>query len=185
MKWLSSIVLVLLLVGCGAENSENEHVNNEKVDNIVAQEMSKAPFTLRLISEKAQYRVGEPLAIQAELLYEGEDEAIHIGHGGSWIWLGTTNLTKDYQFGAAMNEPYIISTLKKGEALVAPYRFSGGTYYEGMSGNAYSEDLFEQMASMEFPPGQYRIDGRTDFVIEGKQGEKYVLEAHIIFEVVE
>lgn len=185
MKWLSSILLVLLLFGCGTSTVKNEQVNNEKVDNVVAQEISKDPFTLRLVSEKEQYHVGEPLAIRAELLYEGEDESIQIGHAGSWIWLETTNLTKNYQFGAAMNEPYLVSTLKKGEELVAPYRFSGGTYYEGMGGNAYSEEIFEQMASMEFPPGQYRIDGRTDFVIEGKQGEKYVLEAHIIFEVVE
>ncbi|MEO4053961.1 hypothetical protein [Solibacillus sp. CAU 1738] len=180
MKWFNILLLVVLLAACGTE-----YTNNAQFENVPEQKTEQAPFTLRLVSEKAQYNVGEPLAIRAELMYEGNEEAIQIGHAGSWIWLSTTNLTENYQFGAAMNEPYIVTTVKKGEALVEPYHFSGGSYYKGMDGNNYTEDMLKQMVAMKFPPGQYQINGRTDFVIEGQQGEKYHLEASIIFEVVE
>ncbi|MFF5994691.1 hypothetical protein AAGS61_08005 [Lysinibacillus sp. KU-BSD001] len=180
MKWLYSILLLILLTACGTES-----MNREKVENVTTQEVKEAPFTLRLVSEKAQYQVGEKIAVRAELVYDGEEEAIQIGHGGSWIWLETTNLTKDYQFGAAMNEPYIITPMRKGEVLIEPYYFSGSSYHEGMEGNSYTEDVLEQMSTLAFPVGQYEINGRTDFVIEGAQGEKYQLEAKVIFEVVE
>ena len=50
-----------------------------------------------------------------------------------------------------------------------------------MEGNAFSDEVFEQMASMKFPPGQYKIEGVTEFVIDGQQ-QRYNLKAEIIFE---
>lgn len=177
MKRLLSLCFVLFLAACGTEQG-----NTSGVENVVKNTVEEEPFVLQLTSEKEQYKVGEKPNIKAELIYNGEDESIEIGHGGSWILMTTTNLTEDYHFGAAMNEPYIISEMKKGEPLTEQYGFSGS--YD--SSNKYSEEIFHKMSEMDFPPGQYEIMGVTDFVIEGEEpSKKYSLKTRVIFEVVE
>ncbi|WP_332651423.1 hypothetical protein [Lysinibacillus sp. 54212] len=187
MKRYGLLLLILFLAACGGIEKDvgSSIPDKTKVENISAQEVEESPFTLRLVSDKEQYKVGEKLSIRAELIFEGDKESITIGHAASWIWLSTTNFTKNYRFGAFMNEPYIRTTMTKGEAIIQPYHFSGVTYQESMGGNPYSEEELKEMASDHFPIGQYEINGRTDFEIEGQSGRKYQLEARVIFEVVE
>ncbi|WP_107942570.1 hypothetical protein [Metasolibacillus fluoroglycofenilyticus] len=184
MKLLSIIGLTMLLTACGATQSQQEEPPMLIFNQATAQ-VEEEPFILKLISDKEQYKVGEKLVIRAELIYEGEESAINIAHGGSWLFLETTNLTEDYHFGAAMNEPLIYTKLTKGQPLVEDYGFSGGAYIEGQGGKPYSEELFQQMAKMNFPPGQYEIKAITHFGIDEIIGDIYKLEAKIIFEVIE
>ena len=190
-KWIISlVVLVLMLFGCGTgeqtnENSTGNSSNNE-IENVTEGFIEDGQFSFKLTSEKAVYQVGESLQIHAELTYIGDEESITISHAASPIWLMTTNLTEDYQFQAAMNEPLIFTELKKGVPLIEEYQFSGGTYFEGGPGNPYSEEVFLQMAEGKFPPGQYEIKGKTDFAIgENIMTERVQLETYIIFTVVE
>lgn len=177
MRRLLCLFMVLFLAGCGTEP-----LKSTGVDNMIENEVVEEPFTLRLVSEKEQYVEGEKPNIKAELTYNGDLDKVSIGHGGSWIWLITTNLTEDYFFDAAMIEPYIVSEMKKGEPLVQQYQFSGS--YDESKG--YSEEIFKRMSEMDFPPGQYEIKGRTDFHIDGEQpSTNYSLETKIIFEVIE
>lgn len=83
-----------------------------------------------------------------------------------------------------MTLPHNITPIESGQTITEQYHFSGGTFIGLKGGNAYTEEEFFQMANMNFPSGQYKIEGRTDFYIEG--GEiRYNLEAAIIIEIVE
>jgi len=167
--------MALFLAACGTGSGDNE--NKGSNESVAVQDN----FKLELISEKTQYKVGEELKITANLTYSGEDE-IDIEHGGSWIFLNTTNVTKGYKFTGAMNQPLIITKVKPNEPLIEPYHFSGGTYFKENGGNPYTDNEFEQMASMNFPPGKYRIEGVTEFNIIGEK-TRYRLKAEILFEV--
>lgn len=177
------LAIVLLLSACGMTDKPVENVQQAFQEKEVISEVSNEIFTLKLISEKLNYKVGEELQIRAELTYKGE-EPITIGHGGSWIHLATTNLTKDYQFGSAMIEPYITTPIPPGETIIQQYKFSGGTYYDGAPGAKYSEEEFKEMGDMNFPVGEYKIEGLTDFHIDG-EGNNIKLKTEVIFHVIE
>ncbi len=131
-KWIIPLVaIVFMLVGCGTGSNNNGTSSNYEFENITEGIAEDEQFSFRLYSEKSVYQVGEPLQIKAELTYIGDQESIKISHAASPIWLLTTNLTEDYRFDAAMNEPLIITELKKDVPFVQEYQFSGGTYYEG------------------------------------------------------
>lgn len=189
MKWFINLLLIsLLLAGCGlSEKPSKENLSDEpSIENVTESTSQDEQFSFRLVSEKAQYKVGEPVNIQAELTYIGEQDSINIAHAASPIGLLTTNLTEDYQFQAAMNEPLIRTNLVKNEPFIEPYHFTGGSYYEGMPGEQYSDEIFNKMASGKFPPGQYEIKGQTDFSVgEDIQSKKIKLETKIIFTVTE
>lgn len=186
-KWIFPLVLlVFMLFGCGTGYQTNGNSSNDNIENVPKALAENEQFSFKLISEKGVYQVGEPLQIHAELTYKGDEEAITISHAASPIWLMTTNLTEDYQFQAAMNEPLIFTELKNGVPMIEDYQFSGGTYYEGAKGKAYSEEVFMQMAEGKFPPGQYEIKGRTDFAVgEDIMDNRVNLETSIIFTVIE
>lgn len=187
-KWLFIIIIfIVILSGCGTKtNGTGVPSSNYEYENIVESSAENDVFLFKLTSKKAVYQVGEPLEIKAELTYKGDEETIKIAHAASPIWLLTTNLTEDYQFEAAMNEPLIITPLVKNTPYVEQYRFSGGSYFEGAPGKPYSDDLLMQMVKGEFPPGQYEIKGRTDFAVgEDMMGDKINLETSIIFTVIE
>lgn len=190
LKWIFTVALLaLLLVGCGTSTnnkSGNSTSPNYDYENITEGLDEDGQFSFKLTSEKAVYQVGEPLKIKAELSYIGDEDSIKISHAASPIWLLTTNLTEDYQFEAAMNEPLIFTELKKDVPFVQEYQFSGGSYFEGAPGKPYSEELLMKMAEGKFPPGQYEIKGRTDFAIgEDIMTERVNLETSIIFTVIE
>ncbi|BDH61459.1 hypothetical protein MTP04_15890 [Lysinibacillus sp. PLM2] len=187
-KWLFSVLIfVVILSGCGTKTNGNS-VPSEKYEyeNIVESTAESDDFLFKLTSKKPIYQVGEPLEIKAELTYKGDEETLKIAHAASPIWLFTTNLTEDYQFEAAMNEPLIITQLLKNEPYVEQYSFTGGSYFEGAPGNPYNDDVLMKMGKGEFPPGQYEIKGRTDFAVgEDITGDKINLETSIIFTVIE
>lgn len=183
MRLYITILLALLLTACGSETAKKVPSDEKTQEKTFESEVEHELFTFRLTSEKAQYQAGEKPNIVAELTYKGEGK-VEIGHGGSWVLLNTTNLTEDYRFDAMMTLPHIITPIKSGQTIIEQYSFSGGTYIDILGGNAYTEEEFFQMANMNFPPGQYKIEGRTDFDIEGED-TRYNLETAIIIEVIE
>ncbi|MDN4491922.1 hypothetical protein [Ureibacillus aquaedulcis] len=185
MRFLTIIIIVLFLSACGVDSgkkvltNEGDSIESIKSESIEVQD----DFKLEIKSEKSQYNVGEELKITANLTYTGEKE-IEIGHGGSWIYLNTTNVTKGYQFWAAMNQPHIVTAMTPNVPIKEQYHFSGGTYYAGSGGNPYTEEEYKQMADMNFPPGNYKIEGTTEFNILGEE-YTYEIKTEISFEVIE
>lgn len=186
MKMLAFLFMVFLLFACGSEYEEkasnNDNSSNDAEYTAESVEVQD-PFKLELKSEKLQYKQGEQLNITAHLTYAG-NEAITIGYGGSWIFLNTTNVTEGYQFNADMIQPFIATDMRPNEPIVEQYHFSGSSYGAGKGGKPYSDEVFEQMANMNFPPGQYKIEGITDFKVIGED-KTYKLEAEIRFDVIE
>ncbi len=187
IKWsLLFISILILVVGCGTFEKNNGTTSKYEHENKKEAIESNDQFSFRLYSEKEVYQVGEPLEIIAELTYIGGKQSITISHAASPIWLHTMNLTEDYQFVGAMNQPLLITELKSGVPFVQKYQFSGGTYYEGAPGKSYSDEVFHKMAEEQFPPGQYEIKGNTDFAVgEDILDNKIRLETSIIFSVID
>ncbi len=184
MRLFIIIILGMLLSACGTQETKTEEPTQLASNDLISSsESQEDKFTLRLVSEKEQYKVGEPLNIVAKLTYHGEED-ITIGHGGSWVALSTTNLSKGYNFGSAMDTPYISREIQSKQTIRKLYQFSGGTYHEGMGGTPFSEEEFLEMSKGKFPPGIYKIEAATDFVIEGND-KKYSLKGKVIFEVIE
>ncbi|WP_332645331.1 hypothetical protein [Lysinibacillus sp. 54212] len=190
MRFIIAGLCILLLASCSNEKDIIVEDQLEKVTHVEGQptnikesEIQKGSFTLTLKSEKDQYKVGEDLNIVAQLTYHGE-KAIHIRYAGSWVSLGTTNLTKNYQFGSSMFLANSTTPLASGETISEQYQYTGGLYVEELGGNPYSEDENSKMSKMNFPPGQYKIEAHTDFKNEDN-GIPYKIHTAIIFKVVE
>lgn len=191
MKTLKSVLLICLLfiTGCGTNNpKEIEGKGSQSIvfDNMIESKSENEEFTFKLISEKDIYKTNEVIKVSGEITYKGEEDTVSIAHAASPIWFYTTNLTEDYYFDPAMNEPLIITTLKKNEPLVEEYSFSGGNYYEGQAGEAYDESVWKSMTHLKFPPGQYKIEAKTDFTVQQSVHSGPVnLVGEIIFTVIE
>jgi hypothetical protein len=179
------LICLLFLTGCGeANNTKTTNDYEQKnIENIAQSSDENDQFMLELISEKTQFKQGESLNIVAKLTNKGE--AVVLGHGGSWLFLNTTNLTKNYQFGSAMNEPYIMTEIAAEQTIEEVYGFSGATYDSSFPGEPYTDSIFHSMANMEFPVGQYEIEAITAFHLHGIENSEQRLKAKIIFEVVD
>ena len=177
------VLLVLLLTACNTTNTPETPetlATNEPVATKTTDGLSDRAFDITVESAKDVYNVGEDIEIIATLT-NTSNEAITIGHGASWMTFGTTNLTKDYQFGFVANMPYITQTIQPGESVTETYGFSGATYTEGMPGEPYSDEEFMQMTE-QFPAGQYEVSALIDFVNEGN-GDEYDGLLSVIFNV--
>lgn len=117
-KCISCLLIIFLLCGCHTETPiAKEKVSSEK-RNITETISENEQFILTARTEKEEYQVGEPLEITATLAYKGETDTFTVAHIGTTILFETTNLTKNYQFGWAMNTPLYIEDFKKSEKLV-------------------------------------------------------------------
>ncbi|MEG0472234.1 MAG: hypothetical protein RR588_07840 [Solibacillus sp.] len=182
-KWVL-LLAVMMLSACSSGIQPSIDRNDEPVQIAIKSFDERDDFTLLLYSEKVQYKLGEKVKVHAEITYTGEREEITIGHAELPIMLETTNLTQGYHFGAAMNEPYISTILKRNEPKIIDYHFSGGSYNESRTGKKYNNEEVIQMASMQFPVGQYQITGTTNFVIDGQDFSNAIkLKGNITFEV--
>lgn len=180
------MLIIFLLCGCHTETPiAKEKVSSEK-RNITETISENEQFILTVRTEKEEYQVGEPLEITATLAYKGETDMITVAHSGTPILFETTNLTKNYQFGWAMNTPLYIEDFKKSEPYKTVYSFSGGMYHDGMPGEPYSDEEYRAVTKGNLPPGQYEIKAITELSVgENPTRNKVELEANIIFTVVE
>ncbi|TFE02343.1 hypothetical protein [Jeotgalibacillus salarius] len=182
MKRILGLSCIFMLSACGTDSDGSSSGDSAaESDYTIEAEDGDATFDFRLISEKDIYQKGEKVRVKATLTNNSEKD-IDIEHGGTWLWLDTKNLTENYEFQSAMEQPLITTTIESGETITHDYHFSGGSYVEGMPGEPYSDKVFTQMGTLEFPKSQYEIDAKTDFNIAGSD-EKFEFTGTIGFEV--
>ena len=181
----SVIILALtliLLASCNTETPGGASLEKpSSIANITSAGYEFDEFSVEIKSAKEVYEHGEPVDVKVTL-YNKTEQTINIGHGGSWVGLTTTDLTRDFQYGYAMNVPYIVTSIKPGETILKTYSFSGGSYSADMPGNPYKNEDMEQMATLKFPKGQYEITAYVDFWID-KTDRKFSTQLPIVFEV--
>ena len=139
------------------------------------------PYTIKLESAQEIYKEGEKIDVQATLT-NTSSEVKSIGHGDSWVGMAVHNLTEDYQFGYAMNEPYIVTTVKPNEIITEQYNFSGGSYISNQPGRKYSDEDVQKMSTLYFTKGQYEIVAHFNFIDE-ETSITYKEALSIVFEV--
>lgn len=176
MRIKISILLAILLMLLSA-------CTTNSVKEIQRSEIENEPFKLIIESEKSVYTSGEPLNIKAKLIYQGEENSTEISHGGSPISFSTTNITKDYQFGSAMNVPLNTTILKKSDPYIETYSFTGSPYIPDYDGEPYSEDEYNLMVNEQFPAGQYKITATTDFSQNKNMDLSLKLETSVIITI--
>lgn len=177
-----SVISLLLLGGCNTETTGGTHVEKpSSITNITSAGYEFDEFSVEITSAKEIYEYGEPVDVKVTL-HNKTEQTIDIGHGGSWVGLATTDLTRNYQYGYAMIEPYLVTTIKPGETIFEIYSFSGVSYSDDMPGNPYKNKDMEKMGTLKFPKGQYEITAIVDFWID-KTSRKFSTQLPIVFEV--
>lgn len=189
-KCLIAVAIVMLFItGCGEKRNENASRPEPAADQVVRPsraEAAEGDFVYRLVSESESYKTGEKPKVYAELEYVGEQDEITIGHAASPFYFPMKELTRNYNISYMMNEPYITTTLKKGEPLREDYGISGGF------SEADDKDYKDFVVSLKegFPEGTYVVYGSADFVIHPADGasgdqepEKFKIQAEIQFQV--
>jgi hypothetical protein len=182
---MKKTLLILLVAVIGVLFFEfNKPVNMPKVFTAKKQaEVSEGDFVYRIFSESEKYKIGEQIKVYAELEYTGDKEEIKIFHASSPFIFNLKELTRDYDMPAAMTQPLLYTTLKRGEPLRGEYGKSGG----------YSEDAIDEynlfmkrfLNEKGFPEGRYELIGQAEFFIETdtEKKEDFLLEAQIRFKV--
>lgn len=185
-KLFTVLLLSLILTACGTTStgsSPTPSPSEEPVKEVRA-EVTEGDFIYRLVSEKNVYKEGEPWEFYAELEYVGELEAVMIGHAASPFYFDMKETTRGYQIDYFMNEPYIVTTLKRNE----PYREKGhvGGGYSEQDSNEYVE-FIKSLMNDEYPHGHYVVNGATDFFLHDEsvsEKQNVRLEAVVEFDVI-
>lgn len=190
------VILILMVTGCAQQGTQQGSPTDapapaDKAVRGSHAEVTDGDFVYRLVSEKEQYDYGDPVKVYGELEYVGEQDEITIGHAASPFYFPMKELTRDYDIGYAMNEPYFTTTLKKGEPLREYY--SGGGGYGSQDKKEY-KDFIRSLQDV-FPDGRYVVYGSADFMIDtsskgadlenldGEGPQKYKIQAEIQFTV--
>jgi hypothetical protein len=146
-------------------------------------EVTEGDFVYRIFSEKDKYKKGEQIKVFAELEYIGDKEEITIFHAASPFIFNLKELSRGFDLPAAMNEPLLSTTLKRGEPLRKEYGKSG----DYVNGAQDDYNLFKKRFLREkgFPDGKYVLDGQADFYfrISNEVEEDILIEAQIRFKV--
>ncbi|MFJ7934944.1 hypothetical protein [Sporosarcina sp. NPDC096371] len=148
--------------------------------------VQKSDFIYKLSTEKDVYDTFGETAIFAELTYVGEMDSIDIYHAASPFYFPLEERTHGIEIDYPMNEPLIMTTLKKDESLRQKYNFAGG--YSDQDEATYVE-FVKMLMNEGFPEGEYIIHGSAEFkttaLPEATDDKSFNLKADIGFTVVE
>ncbi|MFD2044745.1 hypothetical protein ACFSTA_07680 [Ornithinibacillus salinisoli] len=184
-------LFMICLVGCDSSSTTQASFKLDGLDNYdvsqTSDEVNDEIFIYRLVVEKEEYQVGQPVKIYAELEYTGENEEITIYHAASPFYFPIEEKVRGFDIGYGMDEPLISTTLKKGEPLREVYVKNAG--YSDIDEDDYVSFIKRFLENDGFPSGFYVVSGYADFTIyssENTAGKKdFRMEAQIDFKVVE
>jgi hypothetical protein len=188
------VALTIVLASCGSQAKIDKGSsdpaptpsNIEEVNGSSA-EATEGDFVYRLVSEKEEYRKGEPVKVYGELEYIGDKESVTIYHSASPFYFPIVETTRNYSIYYMMDQPLLNTTLKRGEPLREEYKRGGG--YGEQDEKDYV-DFIKSLWEDGFPEGHYVVDGYVDFYVQANtDGEdnkqSYKIQTDIDFQVKE
>ena len=179
MKKIIAILLCsLILVACNEELPSPKSPDSYLL--IQSSAYTEGDFTYYIeVLNSDHFKEGEIITIQAYLEYTGDQDEIVISHAASPFYYDLEELTRGYKIDYPMNQPHLLTTLKKGDRLTSTYQISGG--YSDQDEEDYI-NFMRQFLNGSFPVGTYAVRGYAKFTVEGENEEKE-LPAKIVFEV--
>lgn len=177
-------LLSCLVVLSACVPTEKDEPNNVSTLPPAIAEIQEGDFIYKLSTEKDVYDTFGGTAIFAELTYVGEMESIDIYHAASPFYFPLEERTRGIEVDYAMNEPLIVTTLKKDEPFQQRYNFAGG--YSDQDEEQYVE-FVKTVMNKGFPEGEYIIHGSAEFTTidpsVATDEERFNLKADIGFTV--
>ncbi|SEP14745.1 hypothetical protein [Paenibacillus sp. OV219] len=179
--------IAILLAGC-LEDSKPDEQNIAKEPPFGSKaEFAEGDFVYRIVSEKPVYAEGERVEVYAELEYVGDEPEIEIAHSASPFSFPMKETIRGYDLLYMMNQPRIVTHLKKGVPLKEPFKGAGG--YGSQDPKDYVDfmkNVAEASKKGSLPLGEYHVFGSADFEpiydSEGSQdNERLSLKAEIEF----
>lgn len=137
-------------------------------------------FTLTISADKAVYAPGEPMEVVAELVYDGEAEAVQLSGVEHLIaGFGARQLNGPLFMEADWNLPGVCHELRPGEPITRSYAKSAGWSSDDPSAGFYEQWVTDP--ELWLPAGRWQVDAIADFSIGdcGTAGERVRLEATI------
>ncbi|WP_301109108.1 hypothetical protein [Sporosarcina sp.] len=180
--WLISLIFVLFsLLGCGQNEQAGEKPGTQVLEEVTNQsDVTEDDFVYRLVSEKKQYQISEPIKVYAELEYTGDQDEVEITHATSPFYFPITETTREYDIEYSMDMPLERTALKKGEPLRMDYE-SSGSFFD--SDTEEYKAFMWQVMNGSFPAGQYVVNGNVDFNLIDAEEKKYQIETQVKFQV--
>jgi hypothetical protein len=144
---------------------------------------SAGEFYLTLSSGAPQYTSDDPIDIQAQLFYEGDQPTIDLSGVFSLVnGFGVEQLDGDLEMGAGWAEPCVPHELRSGEPLVVPYEKSAGWSQDDPNADFYRDWSADPL--LHLPAGTWLVTAYSDFMIgSGCSGQRVQLETSIVVTV--
>ncbi|MDQ0205358.1 hypothetical protein [Alkalicoccobacillus murimartini] len=187
MKGFFLVMFLLLLAGCSSqtdvtigdqpEDPDRPYPGAQTID-----EEKQGEFLYRLVSSKEEYEVGEPVEIYAELVYEGDEEDITIGHANSPFYFLFYEHLRGYTVDYPMPEPYITTDLERDQPLREDY---SGASAPADDDPDYQSFLKQFQENEGLPIGEYTVTGRADFQLDEETSTSYEIVTEVSFVVTE
>ncbi|SFF04050.1 hypothetical protein SAMN05216378_4839 [Paenibacillus catalpae] len=182
------IAILFVTAGCANDSSNTAGENSESSGELGSRaEVTEGDFVYRLVSEKPAYGKDEKIVLYAELEYVGKKAEVKIAHAASPFYFPMKELTRGYEIVYSMDQPRIITTLKKGEVLKELYRGSGGYSSEDAKPFVdFIKAVSEAQQKGTLPEGEYEVYGAADFEqvdehSDERQGERIHVKSEIRF----
>jgi hypothetical protein len=156
--------LAFALAGCSGDVKVAELNVRKEMKIGPRAEVAEGNFVYRLVSEKSVYADGERVELYAELEYVGEEQEIEIAHAASPFFFPMKEKTRGFEIGYMMNQPRILTLLKKGEPLREQYKGGGG--YGSQDPKEYVDFIkavAEASRKGSLPSGEYEVSGIAEF----------------------
>jgi len=168
------LLLIALLGACSNSGipSRGPDVVTDKMEQAypgmrVVSEVRIDDFVLQIGSEKSSYEPGEPVKLEARLMYAGNKDEDKIYHAMTPLAFDISESTRQFNLGYAMEEPLIERVMKQQQWYVQPYK-KGAGYSEQEGWDAFIKEF---MQGDGFPEGNYSVKVIADFytLVEGEK----------------
>lgn len=148
-------------------------------------ETSAGEFHLGLSAGATQYSTADPIDIQAQLFYEGDQPTIDLSGVFSLVnGFRVEQLDGDLGMGPGWEEPCVLHQLQSGEPLTVPFEKSAGWGQDDPNADFYRDWSADPV--LHLPAGTWLVTAYSDFVVgSGCSGERVDMQASIVLTVVD